>query len=61
MMVGDSVRQDVEGAVRVGMRAALLHRANTPHPMAAELAGRGIPVIRSLRELGEFANPQSSN
>ena len=26
VMVGDSVRHDVEGALRVGMRAVLLHR-----------------------------------
>ena len=26
VMVGDSVRQDVEGALRAGMRAVLLHR-----------------------------------
>ena len=54
MMVGDSVRHDVEGALRVGMRAALLHRSEQPHPQAPALAANGVPVIRSLRELPEL-------
>ena len=54
MMVGDSVRHDVEGALRVGMRAALLHRSEQPHPHAPALAANGVPVIRSLRELPEL-------
>ena len=48
VMVGDSVRQDVEGAICAGMRAVLLQRGDTPTTSAAEL---GVPVIRSLREL----------
>ncbi len=51
VMVGDSVRQDIEGALAAGMRAVLLHRSPRPHPLAAALAARGIPVIGSLREL----------
>jgi len=51
MMVGDHVRQDVEGALRAGMRAALLHRGPVRHPREEELADRGVPVVRSLREL----------
>jgi len=51
LMVGDSVQQDVEGALRAGMRAALLHRGDAPHPRERELADRGVPVIRSLAEL----------
>ena len=51
VMVGDSVRQDVEGALRAGMRAVLLHRGEGPHPSQASLAANGIQVIRSLREL----------
>lgn len=51
MMVGDSVRHDVEGARRVGMRATLLHRSELPHAMESELVAGGVPVIRSLREL----------
>jgi putative hydrolase of the HAD superfamily len=51
LMVGDSIRHDVEGALRVGMRAALLHRSDRPHPREAELAARAVPVLRSLTEL----------
>ena len=51
VMVGDSVRQDVEGALRAGMRAVLLHRSGTPHVDADNLRDRGVPVIRSLGEL----------
>jgi FMN phosphatase YigB (HAD superfamily) len=50
-MVGDSLRQDVEGGLGAGMRAALLHRCADPHPREQELAARGVPVIRSLIEL----------
>ncbi len=51
VMVGDSVRQDIEGALRAGMRAVLLHRGGGPHSSEVELAAGGVPVIRSLREL----------
>src|SRR5439155_22117090 len=51
LMVGDSIRDDIEGALRAGMRAALVHRQDSPHPRTAELASRGIPIVRSLREL----------
>lgn len=54
LMVGDSVRHDVEGALRVGMRAALLHRGEQPHPAAPGLHAAGIPVLRSLSELLEL-------
>ena len=47
-MVGDSVRQDVEGALGAGMGAVLLDRAGTA---AARATALGVPVIRSLREL----------
>jgi HAD superfamily hydrolase (TIGR01662 family) len=50
-MVGDSVRQDVEGALRAGMRAVLLHRGDDVHPRAGELSAAGVPVIRTLCEL----------
>jgi putative hydrolase of the HAD superfamily len=49
MMVGDSFRQDVEGALRVGMRAVLLHRSEAPVPEAA--GPLGVPIIRSLHDL----------
>jgi len=54
VMVGDSVRQDVEGALRAGMRAVLLHRSEGPHAAQASLAANGIPVIRSLRALPDL-------
>jgi len=51
VMVGDSVRQDIDGALGAGMRAILLHRGEGTHPRESELTGRGVPVIRSLVEL----------
>ena len=45
VMVGDSLRHDVEGAMRAGMRAVLIHRGETTPPECAA------PVIRTLREL----------
>jgi putative hydrolase of the HAD superfamily len=48
VMVGDSIRQDIEGALRAGMRAILLHRGEKPPTRANEL---GVPVIKSLTEL----------
>ena len=53
VMVGDSVRQDVEGALRAGMRAILLHRGHTPPPECA------VPIIGSLRELTALLNAES--
>jgi putative hydrolase of the HAD superfamily len=54
IMVGDSVRQDVEGALRAGMRAVLLQRGGTPPARAREL---DVPVIQSLRELAGLIVP----
>jgi putative hydrolase of the HAD superfamily len=51
VMVGDSVRQDIEGALRTGMRAMLLHRGRLRHPEEASLSARGVRVVRSLGEL----------
>jgi putative hydrolase of the HAD superfamily len=51
VMVGDNVRQDVEGALAAGMRAILLHRCADAHPRSAELHQQGVPVIRSLADL----------
>jgi putative hydrolase of the HAD superfamily len=48
VMVGDSIRHDIEGALRAGMRAILLHRGDNVPARAAELK---VPVIQSLREL----------
>ena len=54
VMVGDSVSQDVEGALRAGMRAVLLHRGDGTHPRARELALAGVPVLRSLSDLPDL-------
>ena len=51
VMVGDSVRQDVEGALKAGMRAVLLHRGDQPHPRSSGLVEVGVPTIGSLVEL----------
>jgi putative hydrolase of the HAD superfamily len=48
VMVGDSLRHDVEGAIRAGMRGVLLHRGDGPIIGADAVT---VPVIRSLREL----------
>ena len=49
LMVGDNLKQDVDGAIRAGMRGVLIHRADGPVPEEAAL--RGVPVIRTLTEL----------
>jgi HAD superfamily hydrolase (TIGR01549 family) len=54
VMVGDSVRQDVEGALGAGMRAVLIHRSERAHASERELVARGVPVIRSLAELPDL-------
>jgi HAD superfamily hydrolase (TIGR01662 family) len=54
VMVGDSVRQDVDGALQAGMRAVLLHRGKTPAANEAALRARGVPVIASLTELSSL-------
>jgi putative hydrolase of the HAD superfamily len=53
VMVGDSVRQDVDGALGVGMRAVLLHRRPDSNLLTAAMQARGVPVITSLHELPE--------
>jgi HAD superfamily hydrolase (TIGR01549 family) len=47
MMVGDSLKHDVEGALKAGMRAVLLRRSGEMSPGLPD----GLPVIRSLYEL----------
>lgn len=54
LMVGDNVRQDIEGALGVGMRAALLHRGDTPHRQWEHLAAVGVPVLRSMRDVAQL-------
>ena len=49
VMVGDSVKHDVEGALNVGMRAILLNRGDAAAP---KVDGHDrVPVIHSLHEL----------
>jgi HAD superfamily hydrolase (TIGR01549 family) len=52
VMVGDSLKHDVEGALGVGMRAILLNRGDNAAPRVA--GDHRVPVIRSLRELPEL-------
>jgi HAD superfamily hydrolase (TIGR01509 family) len=49
VMVGDSLKEDVEGALRAGMRAIWLYRGAVPPASPG-----GVPVIRSLMELPEL-------
>jgi FMN phosphatase YigB (HAD superfamily) len=58
VMVGDSVRQDVEGALGIGMRAVLLWRGDEPHPRERELSRSGVPIVRSLVQLLEVIAPR---
>jgi putative hydrolase of the HAD superfamily len=47
LMVGDSLKADIEGALNVGMHAVLLRRSgDLPH-----LVPQGVDVIRSLNQL----------
>ena len=52
VMVGDSFKHDVEGALGVGMRAILLNRGDTAAP--AVIGDLRVQVIHSLRELPEL-------
>jgi HAD superfamily hydrolase (TIGR01662 family) len=47
LMVGDSLKADIEGALAVGMRAVLLRRSGD----LPQLVPAGVDVIRSLTEL----------
>ena len=51
VMVGDSLRHDVEGALNVGMGAVLLQRGDIAGPRSLAVQDAAVPVIRSLREL----------
>jgi len=51
VMVGDSLRHDIEGALNVGMRAVWLHRGDSAAPTYAAVQDVAVPVIRSLIEL----------
>ena len=52
VMVGDSLKHDVEGALKVGMRAVLLNRGDAAAPKVA--GDSRVPVIASLRELPDL-------
>ena len=51
VMVGDSVRQDVDGPLRVGMRAILLNRTGRAHPEEQTLLSAGVPTVQTLAEV----------
>ncbi len=51
VMVGDSLRHDIEGALNVGMQAVWLHRGDAAAPTFAAVQQTTVAVIRSLREL----------
>jgi HAD superfamily hydrolase (TIGR01662 family) len=52
VMVGDSLGQDVAGALSVGMRAVLVRRGSGNQPFHGNAdAFEGVAVIRSLQEL----------
>ncbi len=51
VMVGDSLRHDVEGALNIGMKAVWLHRGDEGAPRSLSVHDGAVPVIRSLREL----------
>jgi putative hydrolase of the HAD superfamily len=50
VMVGDSVGQDVAGALGVGMKAVLVRRGAADEPFGG-VVGNDVPVVNSLREL----------
>jgi putative hydrolase of the HAD superfamily len=51
VMVGDSLRQDIDGARHIGMRGVLVRRSDETDEAALVGEESGVPVIRSLREL----------
>ena len=53
MMVGDSPSDDIEGALRIGMRAVLLRRSGV-RPRWSETCLQDVPVISSLHDLPAF-------
>jgi len=57
VMVGDSLRHDVEGALNVGMRAVWLHRGDNAAPTYAAVRDVQVPVIRSLTGLRTLLFP----
>lgn len=54
VMVGDSWKNDVEGAVRCGMHAVWLSRAYTKNGSRRKLGSAQIPVVRNFQQLKEL-------
>ena len=54
LMVGDSLKADIEGALAIGMRAVLLRRSGDP----PQRVPPGVDVIRSLAELPALLSPR---
>ena len=62
VMVGDSMRHDIDGARQIGMRAVLVRRAGPDSsPLQKSLADGydDVPVITSLHELPALLLPSS--
>jgi putative hydrolase of the HAD superfamily len=51
VMVGDSLAQDIEGALRVGMRGVLVRRSADIGTRSQRVVGDDVPVVSSLSEL----------
>jgi putative hydrolase of the HAD superfamily len=51
VMVGDSLRQDIDGARQLGMRGVLVRRSDENEESGPVGIDGEVPVIRSLREL----------
>jgi putative hydrolase of the HAD superfamily len=54
VMVGDSLRQDIDGARQIGMRGVLVRRSTDGDPADPAAVESDVPVIRSLRELPDL-------
>jgi len=50
-MVGDNVRDDIEGALAAGMRGILINRGGYVLPDASALEAAGVSIVQSLREV----------
>jgi FMN phosphatase YigB (HAD superfamily) len=56
VMVGDSLKQDIEGARRVGMQAVLVNRSSE---LSVRTEIDGVPVIRTLTDLPALLFPET--
>lgn len=54
LMVGDSWKNDIDGAVKSGMHAIWLNRAETKKSSRLQAGNGNVPVVRSLSELKEL-------